>query len=282
MGFFLLRPGVKKIGFIGFLAIFLLASLSCQKEAKKPTKIEKITIAGSDTGIPLIEHLAQAYNRKQDKIKIQIIPGLHSRGGIKGVKEGLLDLGVITQDLPELKGAGLKKHHLARVAIVIAAHPDLSDVSDISSEQVREVYTGEITNWRQLGGEDAEIVVLDRPEGKSAKVYLRKAVLGEDLKVTAKVATFDFEQDLADALKVTAQAIGYLSLAEAKRLNLRILSLDGVKPTLENVRKGDYKVIRYISLVTKGEPKGAAKDFIEFALGSEGRKVILKNNYLPQ
>lgn len=269
---------------IFILIIAITAFLGCSPEIKKPQKreeMEEITISGAGTGLPWIEIMAKAYTANHPEAKIEFLPEIHTSGGIKGVAQGTLDIGVIARyPNTEEKKYQLKYRLVAKVALVMAVNPNVK-ITNLSSQQIRDVYSGKITNWKQVGGHDAKIVVLDRNEDGSAKIYLRQHILGEELKITDEVTLFYHEGDMAEMIKTTPNAIGFLASTLVQENKLRALSLDGVAPSMQNVQNGKYKMRRNLGIVTKGQPKGLSEKFINFIFSSKGQKILLKNGYAP-
>lgn len=271
--------------FFSALIVLILAItfLGCQltKPAQPlPKKAKRIKISGSRTCLPLMEILAKAYKKKHPGVEIAFLPGAHSPAGIQGVHSNTLDIGSVSRELtPEEAQLSLVYKVVSNDGLAIFTSKDIK-INNITTEQVKKIYAGTITNWKEVGGPDAKIVVLDRAEDESAKIILRKYVIG-DVKVTAEATVLNLESDMVYALKTTPDAIGYLSLGYSisKSLPLNIVSLDGVRPSVKNVHNGTYKVVRPLGIVYKKRPQGLIKDFLNFIFSKEGREVMKKNGY---
>lgn len=277
---------MKKLLVFGSLLVLLLLTVSflgCRATQTTQPSLEKakrIKISGSRTCLPLMEILAKAYEKKHPDVEIVFLPGAHSSAGIQGVYHNTLDIGSVSRELkPDEAQLGLTYKVVSNDGLAIFTSQDVK-LSNLATEQVKGIYAGTITNWKEVGGPDAKIVVLDRAEDESAKIILRKYVIG-DVKVTAEATVLNLESDMVDALKTTPDAIGYLSLGYsiAQSLPLNMPSLDGVAPKIVNIHDGSYKAVRPLGIVYKKRPQGLTKDFLNFVFGKEGKKVMEKNGY---
>lgn len=277
---------MAKRTYLIILLVFLLGILGCKtasQPAKKPAAPVKYKISGAGTGIPLLKILADAFTAEHPEVKFEFLPEVHTTGGIKGTEAGTLDIGILARKLkPEEEVYRFHYFPVAKVGIVMAINSEVSGVNGITSQQVRDIYAGRITNWQALGGPNADIVILDRNEDGSAKIYLREKVLGADLKITDRATVLYHEGDLADTLATTPNAIGYLAYSEAKKRQLKILALDGVEPSMENVKNEKYSLVRLIGIVVKKQPQGNIKKFIDFLGSAEAKKLMRTNGYVAE
>ncbi len=224
--------------YLAFALFLLLFFPSCtplqKKEVKKEEKIKVIRVSGSKTCLPLMKILAREFEKKNPDYKVQFLPGAHSNAGIKGVAQGVLDVGAVSRRLkPEEEALGVKYYSLSSDGLAIGVSKNIK-IKNIASKEKRKIYRREITNWKETGGLDAPIVVLDRNEDESAKIILRQYVLGDELRITPKAVKLYFESDMINALLETPNAIGYFSLGYAlsEKIPVNILNLDGVEPNI--------------------------------------------------
>ncbi len=265
---------------LGFSVFFL--SCAPQTKKAKPRPVATIKIAGSGTCRSLIEILTREYSKSHPEVKIKILPNTRSRGGIEGVAQGLLDVGLVSRKLkPEEKALGLTYLALSNDGLVVATHNSVK-IKNLSTQQVKDIYSGKIKNWKELGGEDAPIVVLDHNEDEAAKIIFRQYVLGKTLSVTKTAIILYYETDMVEALKKTPNTIGYLSLgcALSNKIPINLVSLDGVTPSVANVLSGKYKVIRPLGIVYK-KLTPQAENLIDFFRSDEAKKLMIKNGFAP-
>ena len=198
-----------------------------------------------------------------------------SGSGITAVQEGTCDIGLSSRALKdEEKAAGLKETVLAYDGIAIIVHPD-NPVSDLTLEQLADIYTGKITNWKDVGGNDAEIVLI----GREAASGTRDGV--ETITGTADKCQYRQELtstgDVITAVSQNPDAIGYASLAAIKD-SVKALSVGGVTPGEETVKDGSYSVQRPFVLVTvEGKTLSpVAQAFFDYATSSDAAAIIAK------
>ena len=196
-----------------------------------------------------------------------------SGSGIKAVQEGRCDIGLSSRDLKaEEKGAGLSGTVLAYDGIAIIVHPE-NPVADLSVETIAKIYTGEITNWSEVGGNDAEIVLIGREAGSGTRDGFESITDTED--------ACQYRQELTstgDVITTVSQnpgAIGYASVASVKD-TVKALKVDGVAPTEETIKDGSYVVQRPFVLVTKTgvELSDAAFKFFTYITSADANEII--------
>lgn len=249
--------------------------------------LTRLRVSGSGTCLPLLRILA---SQQPDRaVGMVFLPGLHSKGGIKGVIQGSLDIGAVSRDLnPDEESADLEVTWLSKDGLVIAVNPSVGKlgITDITDQQIRDIYTGKYTDWKQLGASQSmPIIVLDRHEDESAKIIMRKYVFGsvDKLKVTPDSVNLYYESDMVDALQSTVGAIGYFSLGYANSQNISVdhLRFNGVEATTANIESGTYTLIRPLGVVTKSSAPAQVKSFVKWATGPDARELMLAKGYAP-
>lgn len=249
-----------------------------------PVSVSRLRVSGSGTALPLLRILAAA--QPDTSTQLVFLPGLHSGGGIKGVTEGSLDIGAVSRPLTSKEEAGLKLTWLSDDGLIIATNQSVGQlgITGLTTQQVKDIYSGKITDWSQVGAKSKmPVTVLDRHEDESAKIILRQYVLGPKLKITAKALLLYYVSDMVDALQSTPGAVGYFSLGYAISQNIKAdrLKLDGIEPTLANVMSGSYKVVRPLGVVIKDPAPPAVTGFVNWAAGDEARKIMTDKGYAP-
>ena len=203
-----------------------------------------------------------------------------SGSGIKAVQEGRCDIGLSSRDLKaEEKEAGLSGTVLAYDGIAIIVHPE-NPVSNLSLETIAKIYTGEITNWSEVGGSDAEIVLIGREAGSGTRDGFES--------ITDTEEACQYRQELTstgDVITTVSQnpgAIGYASVASVKD-TVKALTVDGVAPTEETIKDGSYVVQRPFVLVTKTgvELSDAAFKFFTYITSAEACEIISAAGVVP-
>lgn len=238
-----------------------------------------VRLSGSGTCMPLLKLLTGEYG--EEGTDWRYLPGLHTGGGIQGVKNGELEIGAISRPMTDEELAlGLVHTPLSDDGIVIAVHPSVT-IDGLTTQQVRDIYSGVYENWSQLGGPDLSITILDRNEDESAKMILRQYVLGSDLVVSPKAVSLYYEIDIINGLQSTAGAIGYFSLGYgiSEDIPVTFLALDGVEATVENINNGTYAMVRPLGVVTSPDAAPEIVAFLEWAASGEVAALMEENGY---
>ncbi len=240
----------------------------------KGGKADTITIAGSTSVQPFAEKWAEEYKGGQ----VDVQAG-GSTAGIKAVKEGTAAIGMSSRELHADEGAGLVATVVARDGIAVIMHPS-NPVSDLTVEQVRDIYSGKITNWKDVGGADKGITVITREEGSGTRGAFEELVMGKDHPIAASSIVQGQTGGVRTMVTGDEAAIGYISIGQLTP-KVKAVKLGGVEATEANVANGSYAVKRPFLFITKGEPTGAAKAFIDYVLSPEGQELARKEGLVP-
>ena len=236
-----------------------------------PALSGSVATDGSTSMEKVIGALGEAYEQKTG-ITVTYNP-TGSGSGIKAVTEGRCDIGLSSRSLKdEEKAEGLSQTILAYDGIAIIVNPE-NPVEELSLEQIAKIYTGEITNWSEVGGKDAQIVLIGREAGSGTRDGFES--------ITGTTDACQYRQELTstgDVITTVAQnpdAIGYASLASVKD-TVKALAVEGVTPSEETVKDGSYLVQRPFVLVTKDgvELSAAAQDFFNYITSAEANEII--------
>ncbi len=270
-------------------AIALSGLASCTSSNSSTSQVvargqEEVKITGSGTAYAPLKVIANAYASQASNVKVTFLPHSQSSSGVVGAKEGLVNIGSVTRKpKPEEDDGSLGYQLLAVDALLVATHPSVGKISNLSTEELKAIYSGSVTNWQQLGGVDAEIIVLDRPEDESAKRLLRQYYLGDELKMSPNAVVLRHESDLIAAVQNTPHSIGAFSLAQAitNQLPVNHLSLNGVAATPENVKTGKYTMVRKLGIVFQNNASAVTQDLINFAVSETGKGALVESGFVP-
>ncbi len=266
------------------LLVVVIAATGCGQAAPSdsaPAPRVEVRVSGAGPCLTMLEHLAAAYP-KRSGLKFTFLPGMHSGGAVEGVVNGQLEIGATARELTAAeKARRIDCTPLATDAVVVAVHQGVG-VTDLTGAQVRDVYSGKITDWQQLGGLRAPIVAIDRNEDESAKIAMRAGVLGTTV-VTPNAVTLPLESSVADALEKTPGAIGYLSFGQliASDIDADIVRVDGVRPDVESIASGRYPATRPFAVVTPRDVPAAVADFVAWCASPQGAAVMAEHGYAP-
>ncbi|WP_249300804.1 phosphate ABC transporter substrate-binding protein [Feifania hominis] len=249
----------------------------------------KLAVVGSTSVGPLMEKFVAGYSKVKPNVEIEVTQ-VGSGAGITAAVDGTADIGMSSRDLKDEEvQKGLVPTSIAIDAIAVVVHPD-NKVENLTVDQIQKIFSGEITNWKDVGGEDKAITVVSREEGSGTRSAFEELVgLQREVEKDGQKLTESLLSDKAvtsegtGAVKATVagnpQAIGYISLGMMES-SVKAVSVDGVACSVEDVVAGTYKISRPFLLVTKGEATGAAKEFIEYILSDEAQALVEENGYI--
>lgn len=264
---------------LGLVMLFAVAGCGGTEESQGTDAGEEnlsgsIQIVGSTSVQPLSEELATAFMAKYPDVTVNVAGG-GSGAGIKAAQEGSADIGASSRELkPEEKGT-VSETVIAYDGIAVIVNASNS-VSEITMDDIKKVFTGEITNWKELGGSDAPITIYSREEGSGTRGAFTEIVLGEEANIVSSALIQNSNGAIRTAVAGDPNAIGYLSFGYLNN-EVKGLKVDGVEPLAENVKNGSYKISRPFLYLTKEEPTGLIKAFIDFVLGPEGQEIVAKD-----
>ena len=233
-------------------------------------------MAGSTSVEPFAELLAEEYMSRHSESRIYVQGG-GSSAGIEAAITGAANIGMSSRNLTDAE----KKLHavtIAKDAIAVIVHPT-SPIGNLPLDKIREVFSGKIANWKELGGPNHPIDIVTREEGSGTRESFQKFVMGkEDISLGALVQ--DSNGAVRQVISNDPNAIGYISLGLVND-QVNALRISGVEPNLNNVYNGKYTLVRPFLFVFSGEPAGEAKSFLEFVLSAQAQKLLLKEGLVP-
>ena len=263
---------MKKIISLLVVAVLVCAAMvGCSKS-------ESVSTDGSTSMSKVIESLSEAF---QEKTGTEVTYNATGSGaGIEAVLAGRCDIGLSSRDLKdEEKAKGLEGTILAYDGIAIIVHPS-NKVSDLSLETIAKIYTGEIKNWKDVGGADGEIVLIGREANSGTRDGFESITDTEDKCKYRQECTST--GDVITAVSSNPNAIGYASLASVKD-SVKAVSVGGVAPSESTVKDGSYAVQRPFVLVTKKDTKlsKSAQEFFDYITSSEANEIISNAGVVP-
>jgi phosphate transport system substrate-binding protein len=248
-----------------------------------------VTVKGSDTMVILAQRWAEEYMKKHADKKVQVTGG-GSGTGIAALINGTTDIANASRTIKAEESAKVKeKFNVATVETVVARDGvaiyvnEANPLTQITPEQLKGIYMGDITNWKQVGGADAAIVLYSRENSSGTYVFVKEHVLkGGDYAASAQ--TLPGTAAVVNAISKEKNGIGYGGGAYAKGVKeLQVVGADGkpYAPNEENVKSGKYPLSRPLFVYTRGPATGEAKEFIDFCLSGEGQKIVTVVGYYP-
>lgn len=241
-----------------------------------------VTIAGSTSVQPLSEAMAEVYMESNPDVTVEVQGG-GSGQGIKSIEEKIADIGALSRAVKEEeKGSVAEEYEIAKDGVAVVVNQDVK-TDDLKLEQIRDIYTGKIKNWKEVGGDNQPITVVSREEGSGTRGAFTEitGVAEDDKDNTTKDALVQPSTGaVKETVAKTPNSIGYVSLG-ALDDTVKTVKVEGVEATVDNVLSGDYKIQRPFVYVVNGELSETAKAFIDFALGAEGQKIVEESGFIP-
>lgn len=240
---------------------------------------QKLTVTGSTTVLPIAEVAAEDFQTANPGKRV-LVAGVGSSAGIESVSSGTSDIGTSSRDLkPEEKALGLVDTPIALDAIGVIVNPS-NPVMGLTKAQVSDIFQGKIKNWKQLGGPDLEIGLVNRDEASGTREAFSKIALeGKDFDPTAAVLP-----GTGQVRAVVAQApgaVGYISLGFVDD-SVKALAIDGIPANEKTVADGTYPISRVLHFFTKGAPTGLTKAYVDFVLSAKVQEEVVRDaGFLP-
>ncbi|HTL71581.1 MAG TPA: phosphate ABC transporter substrate-binding protein [Candidatus Eisenbacteria bacterium] len=274
-------------------AFALLACLSCAPAfAKEGASIQ---IKGSDTMVNLVQAWAETYMGKNPDVFIAVTGG-GSGTGFAALINGTCDLAAASREIKPAevaaagkKGIQPKEFKVALDGLAVAVHPS-NAVSTLTLDQLAGIFSGKITNWKDVGGKDLKIVVLSREVNSGTHVYFKEHVLrhgdaASKEEFSPEALMMPSSQAIVDEISQNPAAVGYFGMGylsgSMKTIAVASSAGEPVTPSLDSVVSGRYPISRPLYIYSKGEPADAVKGFMDFVLSKEGQDVVSQNDFVP-
>lgn len=267
---------------LGLAALVVLAGCG-GKEVEQEGKAQlsgSITVVGSTAMQPLAEQAASQFMAKNPNVRI-LVQGGGSGIGLTQVSQGAANIGnsdIFAEEKSGIDATQLVDTQVCVVGMAAVVNPAIT-VDNLTKQQLVDIFTGKITNWKSVGGPDQNVVLVNRPAASGTRATFKKYALGGAEE--AKGIEEDSSGTVRKIIKETPGAIGYLALSYLDG-SVKAVKLDGVEPTRENIVSGNYPVWAYQHSYTKGKPTGATEAFLQYMLGEEVQKTVVPQlGYIP-
>lgn len=242
----------------------------------------KLVLTGSSTVAPLLAEIGKRFEKQNSGVQVDVQSGGSSRG-VNDARTGLADIGMASRALnPEEKDMKSFTVALDGVGIILNKK---NPVKSLTDEQIVGIYTGKITNWSEVGGPKERITVVNKAEGRSTlELFLHHFKL-KNSQIKAQVVIGDNQQGIKTVLG-NVGAIGYVSIGTAEYeagqgASIKLLPMAGVDASVANVKNGRFPLARPLNLVTKAEPVGLTKRFIDFARSEAVNDIVKAQFFVP-
>jgi len=265
-----------RAGALALLVLFFIWSAAgCRARAPAGTG-RSLTVAGSTSVQPFAEILAEDFYKKTGtNVNVQ---GGGSSAGAQAARSHVADIGTLSRELKPDEAAVLTEFVIAHDAIAIVVNPQ-NPVAALTTEQIRGIFSGTISDWSQVGGPQGPITVISREEGSGTRGAFDELLMGK-AELTPRALVQDSNGSVKETVAQDPRAIGYISLGIVDA-RVKPVTVDGVTPSVETVLNKEYSLVRPFLFVTAGPPQGHVKEFIDYVLGPEGQKILRDEGLVP-
>ncbi|AXL21805.1 phosphate ABC transporter substrate-binding protein [Megasphaera sp. ASD88] len=279
---------LRKLVLAALAAMMVVSAAGCGGEQKSESSSNTAAVSGSITGsgssalLPLVKDAAEKFKANNKDVTITLNAG-GSGTGLKQVSDGSVDMG--NSDVPaetkldKAKAEKLVDHKVCVMTVATIVNKDVG-VKNLTRQQLQDIFTAKVTNWKDVGGPDKPIVLVTRPKTSGTRALFKQYAINGAEEADNKSLETDNSGILIQSVAQNPGAIGYVALPYLiNDKSVDVLSIDGVEPTLENTYSGKYAVWGYEHIYTSKEPKAAVKAFLEYIMGDEYGKRIEELGY---
>ncbi|MCU0344455.1 MAG: phosphate ABC transporter substrate-binding protein [Ignavibacterium sp.] len=269
----------SKILFI--LVVYIFVAAGCSSNISKGNIV---TISGSDTMFELTSKLAEEYMKDHPGISVKVDGG-GTAAGIRQLIKGSIDICTASRNLKPEEAKDLADYYgslglvflIAKDALSIYLHPE-NPVKNLTFDQLKKIYIGDINNWKLVGGIDTLIQPLTRNPNSGTYLYFKEHILEAEEYVNSSLI-IPTTREIVRYVEQNINAIGYGGMGYTGKV--KHIKIDGVEPTETNVINDTYPIIRYLHFFTTKSPGGEVKRFIDWVLSSAGQSVVRKSGFIP-
>lgn len=269
---------MKKVILVALVIVFAEVLFSGCKSSQPTEQPVNITINGSTTVFPVVQKEAEVYMNKHLNVNISV-EGTGSGNGIAALIDGTTDIADSSREIKQgeidkAKANGVNPYEIpiALDALSVVVNPQ-NPVNALTPDQVKKIYVGEITNWKDVGGPDMPIVVVARDTSSGTYEAFIELALGKGVNITDKAIVQASNQTVKNTVALAKGAIGYIGLGYVDS-SVKAIMYDEVMPSKESAVNKTYKLSRHLYMYTNGQPTGAVKDFIDFVLSTDGQNIV--------
>ncbi|SHE89077.1 phosphate ABC transporter substrate-binding protein [Clostridium fallax] len=278
--------------FLGLILVFILSNqfISCSLSKKDDENkiVGAITLSGSTALQPLMERASEEFKKNNEDVSISVQGG-GSGTGLTQVLQGAVDIGVsdikAREKLGDNEAKNLKEHKVVVQGFAIVLSKDVN-IKSLSKKDLKDIFSGSKTNWKEFGGDDKDIIVVHRPASSGTRITFTDKILDGDkeLENDSTGIIQDSNGNLKSTLNTSSGAISYIGLAylnDIEKENFKIISIDNIEPTKENIKEGKYPFWSFGYMYTKGQEEKITESFIDFIEKGENKNYVEEIGFIP-
>jgi phosphate transport system substrate-binding protein len=271
-----------------FTALFVLLMAAAAAQANRQdvndaNVVQKIVVSGTGDYQELMRALANAFTQKLGgKCLIEVPDAVGSSAAIKALVKGEIDIARVARPLKkEEQELGLNYKVFANTAVAFVVNPSVTGIDNLTTEQIVGIYSGKITDWKDLGANPGKIYPLTREPGDSS-LRVFSETFPEFTNIPNPVGKVMFlTPEAITTLLEHKNTIGFVPYSAIVGTDLKALKVNGIEPSVEKITSGEYKYLIPLGVVYKGQPKGLVKEFIDFLYSEDAQKIIKKMGAVP-
>jgi len=249
---------------------------------------EKVTVSGSTTVLPLAEVEGEAFTGQQADCQVTVAGG-GTGAGITESGEGRSDIAMASRTIKDSERSKYSKNNFQQffigydgICIIVSKSIYDDGIKAITEDQLKDIYSGKIINWKELKGPDAEIYAIAREDGSGTRDTFNELIMGSTTAETPGGKTISMSSaEIKTAVTGSDKAIGYVGFSYAESGDVGVLTYEGVNPNVANIKSSSYPLARRLYFYTWGQPTPCAKEFIDFVLSTAGQKIAGENGFIP-
>lgn len=244
----------------------------------------KVAASGSTALQPLVKQAADLFKAKYTSAEV-LVNGGGSGKGLSEVSAGNVDIGnsdvYASEKLKDGKDKELVDHKVCVAGFAAIVNAKVK-VDTLTKQQLKDIFTAKVTNWKDVGGDDMKIVIVNRAPGSGTRATFKTYALDGAEEASGQALTEDSSKTVVQTVAQTDGSISYLALSylATPDSSIKALKLDGVEPTADNIKEGKYPIWSYEHMYTKGEAKGTTKAFLDYMASDEVKTLISKLGYI--
>ena len=243
---------------------------------------QRIVVGGTGDSQKLLRKIASLFEKNFPNTVIEVPSSTGSGGGIKALAAGKIDLARVARPLlKKEKKYGLTYRPFALCPIVFVVHQSVTGIKTITTDEIIGIYSGKITDWKDLGGAKGKIYPIIREPGDSCMSVLEEKLSGFSEIIHPQAYVAYTTPETIKILNLHENTIGFVPLAMVKNTDLKILKVNGIAPTPDNIENGQYRLVIPFGIVYRRKPEGLSKRFIDFLFSEKAKEVMREFGALP-
>ena len=265
--------------------VMILTMVLAMVSAQAVFAADALVMDGSTTVLPFGQAAAEQFMKQNPKVKFSV-SGTGTGNGFKALADGSAQIANASRFIKdsEIKTCMAKNVYpvpfaVALDCIVPVVHPS-NPVRSLSRDQLKDIYSGKVKNWKEVGGADAAIVVVGRDTSSGTYGTWQEMIMGKDVRVTPRAQVTASSGAMMAAIAKNKNAIGYEGMGYVSK-SVNAVQVGGVAASASSARSGKYPLARYLYMFTNGWPKGDALDFLNYMLSPAGQKIVAKTGFVP-